>query len=43
VGELSFKVYSEYKTELENETTGVTEKISQLFLVEGNKRTIKDW
>src|SRR5688572_19728489 len=25
--------------ELENETTGVTEKISQLFLVEGNKRT----
>ncbi|HEY6505625.1 MAG TPA: elongation factor G [Chitinophagaceae bacterium] len=42
VGELSFfKVYSgTIKTgmELENETTGVTEKISQLFLVEGNKR-----
>jgi len=43
VGELSFfKVYSgTIKTgmELENESTGVTEKISQLFLVEGNKRT----
>lgn len=44
VGELSyFKVFSGVvKTgmELENETTGVTEKITQLFLVEGNKRTI---
>lgn len=43
VGDLSyFKVYSgTVKTgmELENETTGVTEKLSQLFLVEGNKRT----
>ncbi|MBL7730250.1 MAG: elongation factor G [Chitinophagaceae bacterium] len=43
VGELSFfKVYSgTIKTgmELENEGTGVTEKINQLFLVEGNKRT----
>ncbi len=43
VGELSFfKVYSgTIKTgmELENESTGVTEKITQLFLVEGNKRT----
>lgn len=43
VGELSFfKVYSgTIKTgmELENETTGVSEKINQLFLVEGNKRT----
>jgi elongation factor G len=43
VGELSFfKVYSgTIKTgmELENESTGVTEKINQLFLVEGNKRT----
>jgi elongation factor G len=43
VGELSFfKVYSgtiKSGMELENETTGVTEKISQLFLVEGNKRT----
>ena len=43
VGELSFfKVYSgtiRSGMELENETTGVTEKISQLFLVEGNKRT----
>ena len=43
VGELSlFKVYSgTVKTgmELENESTGVTEKINQLFLVEGNKRT----
>src|SRR6202008_374683 len=43
VGELSyFKVYSgtiRSGMELENETTGVSEKISQLFLVEGNKRT----
>ncbi len=43
VGELSFfKVYSgtvKSGMELENETTGVTEKLSQLFLVEGNKRT----
>lgn len=43
VGELSyFKVYSgtiKGGMELENETTGVTEKINQLFLVEGNKRT----
>jgi elongation factor G len=43
VGELSFfKVYSgtvKSGMELENETTGVTEKISQLFMVEGNKRT----
>ena len=43
VGELSFfKVFSgtvKSGMELENETTGVTEKISQLFLVEGNKRT----
>jgi len=43
VGELSyFKVYSgtiKSGMELENETTNVTEKISQLFLVEGNKRT----
>lgn len=43
VGELSFfKVYSgiiKSGMELENETTGVTEKINQLFLVEGNKRT----
>jgi elongation factor G len=43
VGELSFfKVYSgtiRSGTELENESTGVTEKINQLFLVEGNKRT----
>lgn len=42
VGELSFfKVYSgsvKNGMELENETTGVVEKISQLFLVEGNKR-----
>jgi elongation factor G len=42
VGELSFfKVYSgtiKSGMELENETTGVTEKINQLFLVEGNKR-----
>ncbi len=43
VGELSFfKVYSgtiKSGMELENETTGATEKINQLFLVEGNKRT----
>ncbi len=43
VGELSyFKVYSgtiRSGMELENETTNVTEKITQLFLVEGNKRT----
>ncbi|MBL7744582.1 MAG: elongation factor G [Chitinophagaceae bacterium] len=43
VGELSFfKVYSgtiKSGMELENESTGVTEKISQLFLVEGNKRS----
>jgi elongation factor G len=43
VGELSFfKVYSgtvKVGMELENEGTGVTEKINQLFLVEGNKRT----
>lgn len=43
VGELSFfKVYSgtvKSGMELENETTGVTEKITQLFIVEGNKRT----
>jgi elongation factor G len=43
VGEMSFfKVYSgtiKSGMELENESTGVTEKISQLFLVEGNKRT----
>ena len=42
VGELSFfKVYSgtvRSGMELENESTGVTEKINQLFLVEGNKR-----
>src|SRR5688572_10715124 len=42
VGELSyFKVYSgtiKSGMELENETTNVTEKINQLFLVEGNKR-----
>ena len=42
VGELSFfKVYSgtvRSGMELENETTGVTEKLTQLFLVEGNKR-----
>jgi elongation factor G len=44
VGELSyFKVFSgtiHSGMELENETTGVTEKISQLFLIEGNKRTV---
>ncbi len=43
IGELSFfKVYSgtiKSGMELENETTGVVEKISQLFLLEGNKRT----
>ncbi|MBK5271522.1 MAG: GTP-binding protein, partial [Bacteroidia bacterium] len=43
VGEMSFfKVFSgtiRSGMELENETTGVTEKINQLFLVEGNKRT----
>lgn len=43
VGDLSFfKVYSgtvKSGMELENETTGVTEKLSQLYLVEGNKRT----
>jgi elongation factor G len=43
VGELSFfKVYSgtiKGGMELENEGTGVTEKINQLFMVEGNKRT----
>jgi elongation factor G len=44
VGELSFfKVYSgtvQSGMELENESTGVTEKLNQLFLVEGNKRTM---
>jgi elongation factor G len=43
VGELSFfKVYSgtiKGGMELENESTSVTEKINQLFMVEGNKRT----
>ncbi len=43
VGELSFfKVFSgciKSGMELENESTNVTEKINQLFLVEGNKRT----
>ncbi len=43
VGELSFfKVYAgtvKSGMELENENTGVSEKINQLFLVEGNKRT----
>src|SRR5437762_2672799 len=43
VGEMSyFKVYSgtiKGGMELENEGTGVTEKINQLFMVEGNKRT----
>ncbi|MCX8020990.1 MAG: elongation factor G [Chitinophagaceae bacterium] len=42
VGELSFfKVYSgvvKAGMELENASTGITEKINQLFLVEGNKR-----
>ncbi|MEP6682198.1 MAG: elongation factor G [Parafilimonas sp.] len=43
VGELSFfKVFSgciKSGMELENESTNVSEKINQLFLVEGNKRT----
>jgi elongation factor G len=43
IGELSFfKVFSgtiKSGMELVNETTGVTEKINQLFVVEGNKRT----
>lgn len=43
VGELSyFKVYSgtlRSGMELENESTGSYEKINQMFLVEGNKRT----
>ncbi len=43
VGELSFfKVFSgtiKAGMELENESTNVTEKINQLFFVEGNKRT----
>lgn len=43
VGELSlFKVFSgtvKSGMELENENTGVTEKLNQLFLIEGNKRT----
>lgn len=43
VGEMSFfKVYSgtiKIGMELENESTGVSEKINQLFLIEGNKRT----
>ncbi len=43
VGEMSFfKVYSgtiKVGMELENESTGVSEKINQLFLIEGNKRT----
>ena len=43
VGEMSFfKVYSgtiKVGMELENEVTGVTEKINQLFLVEGNKKS----
>jgi len=42
IGELSFfKVYSgavKAGMELVNESTGVTEKINQLFVVEGNKR-----
>ena len=42
IGELSFfKVYSgtvKAGMELVNETTGITEKINQLFVVEGNKR-----
>ncbi|NII28693.1 elongation factor G [Pseudoflavitalea sp. X16] len=42
VGDLSFfKVYSgtvKSGMELVNETTGVTEKLNQLFVVEGNKR-----
>lgn len=43
VGEMSFfKVYSgtvKSGMELENESTGAIEKLNQLFLVEGNKRT----
>ncbi len=43
IGDLSFfKVYSgtiKSGMELVNETTGVTEKLNQLFVVEGNKRT----
>ena len=43
VGELSFfKVYSgtiKVGMDLQNESTGASEKINQLFLVEGNKRT----
>lgn len=43
VGELSFfKVYSgciKSGMELVNETTGVSEKLNQLFVVEGNKRS----
>jgi elongation factor G len=43
IGELSFfKVYSgtiRSGMELVNENTGITEKINQLFMVEGNKRT----
>ena len=43
VGELSFfKVYSgtiKSGMELENENTNVSEKLNQLFIVEGNKRT----
>jgi len=43
VGDMSFfKVYSgtvKSGMELENETTGISEKLNQLFLVEGNKRT----
>lgn len=43
VGELSFmKVYSgtlRAGMELTNETTGVSEKLNQLFVMEGNKRT----
>jgi elongation factor G len=43
VGDLSFfKVYSgtiRSGMELVNETTGVSEKLNQLFVVEGNKRT----
>jgi elongation factor G len=42
VGDLSFfKVYSgtvKSGMELENETTGISEKLNQLFLVEGDKR-----
>ena len=43
VGELSyFKVYSgvvKSGMDLVNETTGVSEKLNQLFVVEGNKRS----